>query len=199
MTDAHRLLGIYLHLARASQLRMQPMVRDKLLVLAGVQAESMGLAPISALCRHKVLAHNAQHMIRDWPTMESALADERFRTYLKQLERRYSTEKSEHMLASLGIELGRERELYASDLEYAAALLGTDPESIDGLLLQQRGGAVGPSRRSTRRSEQSSPQEVPADGRQSSGARSLLVTWGPFACGVVVLAIVALVVRQWKP
>lgn len=175
------------------------MVRDKLLVLAGVQAESMGLAPISALCRHKVLTHNARHMIRDWPTLETALADERFRIYLKQLERRYSTEKSEHMLASLGIELGRERELYASDLEYAAALLGTDPESIDEQLLQYRGGAPGPSRRGTQRDERSSPDEPRENGRSSPRVRRMLVIWGPFAFGVLVLAIAASVVRQWKP
>ncbi len=35
------------------------------------------------------------------------------------------------MLDSLGIELGRERESYYSDYEYAAALLGTTPDQID--------------------------------------------------------------------
>jgi hypothetical protein len=184
MADAHRLLGIYLHLARASQMRMQPMVRDKLLVLAGVQAESMGLAPISALCRQEVLAHNAQHMLRDWPTLETALADERFRTYLKQLERRYSSEKSEHMLASLGIELGRERELYASDLEYAAALLGTDPESIDGLLQEPD------DRRATVAQSQLDRASAAAVRRPS--LRQSLVVWGPFALGLLILAALTL-------
>jgi hypothetical protein len=187
MADDHRLLGTYLHLARASQMRMQPMVRDKLLVLAGVQAESMGLAPISALCRQEVLAHNAQHMLRDWPTVETALADERFRTYLKQLERRYSQEKSEHMLASLGIELGRERELYANDLEYAAALLGTDPERIHGLLEESRECVVAPAAR-----EPGGRAEV-ATVSPSDGLRRLLVVWGPFALGLLILAALTLV------
>ena len=165
-------------------MRMQPMVRDKLLVLAGVQAESMGLAPISALCRQEVLAHNAQHMLRDWPTLETALADERFRTYLKQLERRYSSEKSEHMLASLGIELGRERELYASDLEYAAALLGTDPESIDGLLQEPD------DRRATVAQSQLDRASAAAVRRPS--LRQSLVVWGPFALGLLILAALTL-------
>ena len=42
-------------------------------------------------------------------------------------------EKTEHMLDTLGIELGREREAYFSDLEYAAALLDTRPEAIDDI------------------------------------------------------------------
>src|SRR5260221_10378040 len=121
MPEADRMLGMYLHLARASQSRRQPMIRDKLLVLAGVQAEEMGLEQISALCRHRILAHNAQHLVRQWPTFDVALADEHFQSYLKQLKRRYSPEKIEHILHSLGIELGRERDAYFSDVEYAAA------------------------------------------------------------------------------
>jgi hypothetical protein len=104
------------------------------LVLAGVQAEQMGLDEISALCRHKILAHNARHLVRGWPTLTAALADEKFQSYLKQLKRRYSTEKTEHILHSLGIELGREREAYFNDLEYAAALLDTRPSSIAAIL-----------------------------------------------------------------
>lgn len=134
MAEADRTLGMYLHLARASGLRRQPMVRDKLLILAGVQAEQMGLEPISALCRHRILAHNARHLVRSWPTMTAALADEHFRSYLKQLNRRYSREKIEHMVHSLGIELAHEREAYFDDLEYAAALLDTRPDSIAEIL-----------------------------------------------------------------
>ncbi|MGD9721651.1 MAG: hypothetical protein AB7O59_05815 [Pirellulales bacterium] len=198
MPEPHRLLGTYLHLARASQVRMQPMVRDKLLVLAGVQAEAMGLAPIAALCRHKVLSHNAQHMIRDWPTLEGALADERFRTYFKQLERRYSKEKSEHMLASLGIEMGRERELYASDLEYAAALLDTDLSALDDVLRVA-------SPRSTA-AVSGNPNGHAPNGQAHRAAtarrlpwRNLLVVWGPFVLGVAALLATALVARTSSP
>lgn len=172
------------------------MVRDKLLVLAGVQAEFMGLAPISALCRHKVLAHNSRHMIRKWPTIQSALGDERFLTYLRQLERRYSTEKSEHMLATLGIELGRERELYASDLEYAAALLDTDPESIDDLLLQPRSAVrtatPWPGTAAAGEPTGEAKPAAEADARRSPW-RQALVVWGPFAVGVSALAVWALI------
>src|SRR5262245_41694825 len=103
MAEADRLLGMYLHLARASSMRQQPMVRVKLLVLAGVQAEEMGLENISALCRHRILGQNGRHLVRRWPTFGEAMSAESFQTYLKQVRRRYSSEKVEHMVHSLGI------------------------------------------------------------------------------------------------
>jgi hypothetical protein len=196
MPEPDRLLGTYLHLARASQLRLQPMVRDKLLVLAGVQAESMGLAPISAVCRERVLAHNARHMIRKWPTLEIALADERFCAYLKQLKRRYSKEKIEHMLATLGIELGRERALYANDLEYAAALLDVEPAAIDELLASQPARpAPPPDRRGPTVAGASLPDRAMAQIDSGSRARYLLIVWGPFLLGLSVLALSAALSR----
>jgi hypothetical protein len=187
MSETDRTLATYLHLARASHLRLQPMVRDKLLVLAGVEAESIGLASISALCRHKILAHNPRHLLGNWPTLAAALVDERFQTYLKQLKRRYSPEKAEHMLDSLGIELGRERQLYASDLEYAAALLDTEPEAIAGLL------ALAPNQLASDRwpageDVVGSPPPV-ARGRSPDRMRKALVVWAPFVMGLAALAV----------
>ncbi len=60
-----------------------------------------------------------------------ALADDEFLCLLKQLQRRYPQEKAERLLQSLGIELGGERATYYSDFEYAAALLGTTPETLE--------------------------------------------------------------------
>lgn len=185
---------MYLHLARASHMRRQPMVRDKLLVLAGVQAEQMGLDEISALCRHKILAHNAQHLVRGWPTLTAALADEKFQSYLKQLRRRYSAEKTEHILHSLGIELGREREAYFNDLEYAAALLDTRPSSIAAILardpsslsVEDRPPAVDESRIDAR-------YGVASAWSQRRVGRWLL-DWGPWL--LVALAATLLVLAQ---
>ncbi len=134
MAETDQTLGMYLHLVRASRMRGQALVRDKLLVLAGVQAHEMGLEPIADLCRHKILAHNPHHLVRRWPTFSEALNDDEFQLYFKQLRRRYSREKLEHMLHMLRIEMGRERQAYDSDLEYAASLLGATPESIDAIL-----------------------------------------------------------------
>jgi hypothetical protein len=189
MADADRMLGMYLHLARASHLRRQPMVRDKLLVLAGVQAQEMGLEQISALCRHKILAHNARHLVRQWPTLTAALADEPFQSYLKQLRRRYSAEKIEHMVHSLGIELGREREAYFSDLEYAAALLDTRPESIADILAED-------PRQFVEVRDVARPTDAlrPRRGVPWTTAKvfNVLIVWGPFFVGLLVLAAWAL-------
>lgn len=190
MAEADRLLGMYLHLARASSRRQQPLVRAKLLVLAGVQAQSMGLDAIAALCRHKVLAQNPRHLVRKWPTIDAALGNESFRAHLKQLRRRYSREKVEHMMHSLGIEMGQERAAYFSDLEYAAALLDTRVDAIADIL------AGAPARHAAA----GSPGEQPApdDQRHTAGEATLgnrLLIWAPFVVGLAGLAVLALVSR----
>jgi hypothetical protein len=131
MSDPIYLLSIYLHLAAASQRRRRPHVRDRLLLLAGAIAARISLTPIAAYCRKLVLEHNPRHLIRRWPTISAALSDEDYLCFQKQLQRRYPQEKAERLMQTLGIELGREREAYFSDYEYAAALLGTTPEALD--------------------------------------------------------------------
>ncbi|MBL9124540.1 MAG: hypothetical protein JNG90_12975 [Planctomycetaceae bacterium] len=123
-------LALYLHLARASEVRRRPLVRDKLLVLAGKTALEMRLDPVAEHCRAKILAHNPGHILRNYPTLAEALADDSFRAFYKRLAQAYPRERAEHMLRSLGILLAEERHLYADDLEYAAALLGTTPEQL---------------------------------------------------------------------
>jgi hypothetical protein len=194
MADADRTLGMYLHLARASHMRRQPMVRDKLLVLAGVQAEQMGLDEISALCRHKILAHNARHLVRGWPTLTAALADEKFQSYLKQLKRRYSAEKTEHILHSLGIELGREREAYFDDLEYAAALLDTRPGSIAAILAHDPNSLSVEDQAPAGDSLRPDACEQATAARSRNGVLSWLLDWGPWL--LVALAAMLVVVAQ---
>jgi hypothetical protein len=123
-------LGLYLHLARASELRRRLPVRDRLLVLAAAIATEQGLARVAAYCRHRVLEHNPKHLLQQWTTMAEALRDEDFRHFLARLQRRYPPEKAETMLESLGIETGNERAAYYSDEEYAAALLGVSPQRL---------------------------------------------------------------------
>jgi hypothetical protein len=185
MASADHLLGMYLHLARASRLRRQPMVRAKLLILAGVQAEEMGLDQISALCRHRVLAQNPRHLVRRWPTVGEALAAEAFQSHVKQLRRRYSPEKVEHMLASLGIEMGRERAAYFSDTEYAAALLDTRPESIEEVLAQPLGKTIIGS-------TSLESEAIPPELNRSTAGRERLRVWLPFLGGLLLLAAIAL-------
>jgi hypothetical protein len=126
-------LGLYLHLARAAELRRQPLVRDRLLLLAGVIAAQIpGLGPIAECCRAKVLANNPGHMLSRWPTLAEGLQQQDLDSLVVQLARRYGPEQAEQLLVQLGIERGAERAAYYSDGEYAAALLGERWEDLQG-------------------------------------------------------------------
>ena len=130
MSTPIQIIGMYLHLARASELRRRPHVRDRLLIVAAAASQRYGLTRIAAYCRHRVLENNPRHLIRRWPTLAEALEESDFLHFLKQLQRRYPQEKAEQMLRELEIEMGREREAYFSDEEYAAALLNVTPERL---------------------------------------------------------------------
>jgi len=130
MTPPIDLLASYLHLARAAELRRQSLVRDRVLVLAAVIAAQIDLAPIAAACREQILAHNPGHMIGRWPTVGAALGEEDFQTLVNQLSTRYGPERVETLVERLGIERANERAAYASDGEFAAALLRLDWEDL---------------------------------------------------------------------
>jgi hypothetical protein len=129
-------LAIYLHLAQASHRRRRPLVRDKLLVLAGVIALGRNLDQIAQYCRQLILTHNPAHLVGHWASFDAALADDDFRIYLRRLARLYPLEKAEHMLQSWGIDLARERNLYLDDHEYAAGILGATPDLLAASTLQ---------------------------------------------------------------
>jgi hypothetical protein len=136
MAPPVELLGTYLQLASGAELRQQPLVRDRVLVLAAVLAAQIeGLAPIAACCRERVLAHNRGHMLARWPTVAEARRHEDFQSLVNQLATRYGTERVEQLVQQLGLEASPSRAAYASDGEYAAALLNADWDD-----LQQRFG-----------------------------------------------------------
>ena len=185
MSDELNTLGIYLHLARASELRRRPLVRDKMLVLAGMLAADAGLAPVAACCRQRILAHNPGHLISHYPDLSTARADERFQGYLRRLRRNYSRERAEHMLHSLGIEIAGERATYFTDYEYAASLLGTTPEALDAAF------AASSSSIAT-----SSPSE-PAIGATTPATRNP-VPWRLIACLAALAIVLASLALWWK-
>ncbi len=127
------LLAMYLHLARASERRRQPHVRDRMLIVAAAIAERCRLSRIAAYCRQQVLESNPRHLIRRWPTIAVALYESDFQHFLKQLQRRYPQEKAEQMLQTLNIDMAHERDAYYSDEEYAAALLNVTPQILTEL------------------------------------------------------------------
>jgi hypothetical protein len=130
MSTPISILALYLHLASASERRRRPHVRDRLLVIAASIAARCELPRIAAYCRSKILEHNPQHLIRRWATVEEAMSDSDFLHLLRSVQRRYPLERAERLLDTLGIELGREREAYYTDEEYAASLLGVSLEEL---------------------------------------------------------------------
>ncbi|HEV3025296.1 MAG TPA: hypothetical protein VGX76_22650 [Pirellulales bacterium] len=190
MTDIDELLALYLHLARASELRNRPWVRDKLLVLAGACAVERGLDLIAAFCRRRILSNNPGHLVGHHPSLAMAMDDERFQGYLVQLRRRYSRERAEHMLRSLGIDLAHERDAYFTLYEYAAALLGTTPVELNELF-----GDVDLVNEAV--SATNCPvHERPTDDRLASAkvyrpGRSLWIVWGVIGSMLLGAAVLA--------
>lgn len=124
------ILANYLNLARGAERRQQPLVRDRALLLAGVIAAQIELAPIAAACRERILTHNARHLVRQWPTIGEALAEEAFQTLVNQLSTRYGPERVEQMVERLSIAAEIDRADFAGDGAFAAALLGTTWEEL---------------------------------------------------------------------
>jgi hypothetical protein len=137
MTPPIELLGTYLHLARAAELRRQPLVRDRVLLLGAVIAAQIELEPIAELCRERILEHNPRHLLARWPTFAAAFGQEELQKLVYQLSTRYGPEYVERLVAQLRIERGNERATYASDGEYAASLLRADWDE-----LQSRYGGI---------------------------------------------------------
>src|SRR5581483_3200766 len=119
-------LASYLHLARAAKARRQPLVRDRVLLLAGVIAAQIDLAPIAAACRDAILAHNPRHLVCRWKTIAAALMQEDFQSLVNQLSTRYGPERVEQLVQQLEMADSERRTDYASDGEFAAALLELD-------------------------------------------------------------------------
>jgi glycine/D-amino acid oxidase-like deaminating enzyme len=123
MPQGDDLLVTYLELARAARLRNRPWDRDKLLLLAGAAAAERGRHTVASLCKREILAHNAGHLIGHYGKIAEALTDERFSRYLNQLRRKYTPERCEHMLVSLGIDPAERRAKFVDLDEYVEATL----------------------------------------------------------------------------
>jgi hypothetical protein len=126
MTAPIDLLASYLRLAQAAKSRSQPLVRDRVLLLAAVIAAQIDLAPIAAECRGQILAHNPRHIVGRWRTIAEALGQEEFQTLVNQLSTRYGPERVESMVEQLGMDVKPAAIGYFSDGEFAASLLGLD-------------------------------------------------------------------------
>ena len=83
---------------------------------------------VAHFCRQLILQNNQGHMLRKWPNFEEALDDNDFRIFLKQVRRKFPTERAEIQLAEMNYECDVRRQDYESDDDYAAAIMGVDSE-----------------------------------------------------------------------
>lgn len=129
MDDHDAAMLAFVKLAGVSQSREQLGPRDKFLVLAGAAACRASHAAVAERCRELLLSHNPSHLLKRYETMELALEDGEFRTYLRQLSRFCPYEKAEHLLSQLDISTDLPKiSARLSAAEYALLLLGHAPE-----------------------------------------------------------------------
>ncbi len=104
--DVHdrRTLG-YAELAALAARRGQRDGRVGFLALAGINACRAGLPEIAASCLAEILEANERHLLTNYATFGDALRDPDFEPFVRSLERKYGWERSEHVLAELGVSL----------------------------------------------------------------------------------------------
>ncbi len=130
LTRAKKHLLLRLRLARACEIRNNNKERDKLLVLAGVNARRLGWNPIAAYCRKKVLVHNQGHLLNKYRSFAEAIECDDFQQFHKRLSREYGIERVEQLLHEANVAEPSREEL-TDDFEYAAALLGTSRDELE--------------------------------------------------------------------
>lgn len=126
MNDPLKDMILYLRLALACQDRLQMSDRNRALIVAGTCACMLEMKPIADFCRLLILQNNSGHMARRYDTFLDMVKDPDFGVFLKQVRRKLPLEKAESMLAELDYQCDVKRTDYASDLAYAAAVMGVD-------------------------------------------------------------------------
>ena len=124
-------LVLFLRLAQAFKKRLQMPDRDRALVLAGTYAAMLQMNPVAEFCRRLILQNNHGHMLRRWPTFAQAIMEPDFGTFLKQVRRRFPTEKAEILLEELGYECDVRRTDHNTEEEFVAAVMGVDSEWLN--------------------------------------------------------------------
>ena len=91
----------FARLASESGQRQQPTGQVRFLILTGIAACRAGWSSISKRSRERVLALNPNHLLGNYESMEVALRDAEFASFLTHLDRFCTFEKAEHLLEEL--------------------------------------------------------------------------------------------------
>jgi len=103
MLDHETAMCAYVQLATLSDEKQQTLVRDRFLLLAGVEACRAGWLDVADRCREKLVASNPAHQINQHATMAVGLRDTDFQQLVARWERYCPFEQAEHMLRQLGL------------------------------------------------------------------------------------------------
>ena len=98
MRDHETAMRVYVELAVISDQKKQTQVRDRFLLLAGVEACRAGWPEVAAKCHEKLISSNPAHLAHRFPTMADALRDQEFQQLVIHWERYCPFEKAEAML-----------------------------------------------------------------------------------------------------
>jgi hypothetical protein len=116
----------YLRLSQAYRSSSMLPDRDRALLLAAVQACHLQMHPLAELCRKMILQNNPGHMLRKFGCVADAVEDPDFDTFLKQVRRKIPRENINAVISQLEYHCDLKRSDFASESEYAAAVLGLD-------------------------------------------------------------------------
>lgn len=103
MRDYEAAMSVYVQLAVMADQAHQSQVRDRFLLLAGVEACRAGWPDVAARCREKLLASNPKHQAHRHATLADALRDTDFQALVVHWERYCPFEKAEAMLRQLNL------------------------------------------------------------------------------------------------
>ena len=111
MRDHEAGMQVYVQLAVISELKRQIQVRDRFLLLAGVEACRAGWPEVADCCHQKLVASNPAHQANRHPNFADALRDESFQQLVVHWERYCPFEKAEAMLRQLNLPVPRAPDL----------------------------------------------------------------------------------------
>ena len=101
MHDHEEAMQVYVQLVAICDQKRQPQVRDRLLLLAGVEACRAGWLEVAESCHRRLVASNPAHQAHRFANFPDALRDSDFQKLVQHWERYCPFEKAEAMLADL--------------------------------------------------------------------------------------------------
>lgn len=101
MHDHEAAMQVYVQLVAICDQKRQPQVRDRFLLLAGVEACRAGWLDVAECCHRRLIASNPAHQAHRFPNFADALRDADFQKLVEHWERYCPFEKAEAMLSEL--------------------------------------------------------------------------------------------------